>query len=198
MRLPFEPLLQGRAPYGLYYAALVATAWLFSVRATLLASGLSLIGAWYLTLPPRFTFAVPSLPDLASLMFFAATAAILTVLARSAARIRQNLAQLAVIVRASDDAIVRQRTDGTIETWNAGAERIYGYTADEIIGRTVWLLVPADRRGEEERSWPASGAVSESTTTRRCAWPRMGAAWTSRFLLLPSATTRGRWSPSPR
>src|SRR4051812_23855509 len=151
VRLLLGPLLQGRAPYGLYFPVIVFVASLFGVRATLLASALSLIGACFLTLPPRFSFSVPSQPDLASLLFYGATTAILAVLARSAARVRQHLAQLAVIVRASDDAIVRQRLDGTIETWNGGAERIYGYRGEEIVGRSVWWLVPADRREEEEQ-----------------------------------------------
>ena len=57
--------------------------------------------------------------------------------------------QLAAIVESSDDAIFRKDLDGKIERWNPGAERMYGYSADEIVGRNVRILVPEHRQGEE-------------------------------------------------
>lgn len=57
--------------------------------------------------------------------------------------------RLAAIVEGSDDAIIRKNLDGIIETWNAGAERIFGYTADEVIGKPVTILMPSDRVDEE-------------------------------------------------
>jgi PAS domain S-box-containing protein len=58
-------------------------------------------------------------------------------------------AQLAAIVDFSEDAIVSKNLDGIVLTWNAGAERIYGYSAAEIMGRAINLLLPADRPNEE-------------------------------------------------
>jgi PAS domain S-box-containing protein len=58
-------------------------------------------------------------------------------------------ARLAAIVEASQDAIVSKTSDGTIKSWNPGAERLYGYTAEEMVGRDVSRLLPADRLGEE-------------------------------------------------
>ncbi|HTN62247.1 MAG TPA: PAS domain S-box protein [Devosia sp.] len=55
----------------------------------------------------------------------------------------------AAIVEFSDDAILAKDLDGTIITWNRGAERLFGYTAAEAIGRSVAMLVPADRHDEE-------------------------------------------------
>ena len=57
-------------------------------------------------------------------------------------------ARLAAIVESSDDAIVGTRLDGVITSWNAGAQRIFGYVDEEIVGRSIDVLVSADRRDE--------------------------------------------------
>ena len=56
--------------------------------------------------------------------------------------------RLAAIVASSDDAIVGKTLDGIVTDWNSGAEAIFGYTANEIIGKSISLIVPADRREE--------------------------------------------------
>src|SRR5690349_18770827 len=53
------------------------------------------------------------------------------------------------IIESSDDAIVTKDLNGIITTWNKGAERLFGYTADEVIGKPVAILIPADREDEE-------------------------------------------------
>src|ERR1044071_363230 len=59
-------------------------------------------------------------------------------------------AQLAAIVDNSEDAFVSKNLDGGILTWNKGAERVYGYAADEVRWRHMSLLLPPDRTEEEE------------------------------------------------
>jgi len=59
------------------------------------------------------------------------------------------LAHLAAIVESSEDAIISKTVNGEILTWNAGAEKVYGYPADEVIGKPMTLLLPKDRPDEE-------------------------------------------------
>src|SRR3954452_23328799 len=58
-------------------------------------------------------------------------------------------AQLATIVATSDDAIVSKNLDGIVQSWNRAAERIFGWTAEEIIGRSITLIIPPERINEE-------------------------------------------------
>jgi PAS domain S-box-containing protein len=53
-------------------------------------------------------------------------------------------------VASSDDAIVSKNLDGIIESWNKGAERIFGYTAEEAIGKHITLIIPSDHLSEED------------------------------------------------
>jgi PAS domain S-box-containing protein len=57
--------------------------------------------------------------------------------------------RLASIVEFSDDAIVSKDLNGIIVSWNSGAERLFGYTAEEVIGQSVTILIPPDRLDEE-------------------------------------------------
>ncbi len=61
---------------------------------------------------------------------------------------RARLAQVSAIVESSDDAIMGKTLDGVITTWNTGASRLYGYTADEAIGRHASFIHPAGRKEE--------------------------------------------------
>jgi PAS domain S-box-containing protein len=60
-----------------------------------------------------------------------------------------RLRSLASIVESSDDAIVSKNLDGVITSWNRGAERVFGYAAEEAVGRPITIVIPYDRQDEE-------------------------------------------------
>ena len=63
----------------------------------------------------------------------------------------ESSALLRAIVESSDDAIVGKALDGTIVSWNAGAERMYGYRAAEAVGQSITLIIPGEQREELRR-----------------------------------------------
>lgn len=65
---------------------------------------------------------------------------------------RQRAEHLAAIVTSASDAIVRATADGAIETWNTGAERLFGYLSSEVIGRPLWDLLPPLRYDADRQS----------------------------------------------
>jgi PAS domain S-box-containing protein len=82
----------------------------------------------------------------------------------------QGLSQLAAIVEGSDDAIASKDLEGTVRSWNRGAERIFGYTAEEMIGRSIRTIIPEDRWIEEDevlRKIRSGEKVDHFETVRR-------------------------------
>jgi PAS domain S-box-containing protein len=63
---------------------------------------------------------------------------------------QENQARLAAIVDTADDAIISKDLNGIIRTWNHGAERMFGYTAAEAVGRSILMLIPPDLQYEED------------------------------------------------
>lgn len=64
-------------------------------------------------------------------------------------RVAIDSEHLAAIVRSSDDAILSKDRNATVTSWNEAAARLYGYSADEIVGRSVAMIIPPERQGEE-------------------------------------------------
>ena len=93
-------------------------------------------------------------------------------------RERERAAQLRTarlaeaVIQSSDDAIIRKRLDGAIEMWNPGAERLFGYSAADAVGRHISLIIPPDRIAEEDRiiaTLRAGQRIDHFETERMCA-----------------------------
>ncbi len=138
------------APAGFLYVyipVVAAAAYLWGRLPGWVAVIASLAGAWFVVVSPHGPLSLPVPQQWPSIVLFAA---VVVVTAEAAVRLRRaDLAarQLASIVESSDDAIFSKAPDGTILTWNPGAERLFGYAAAEALRRPVAMLVPHDRAG---------------------------------------------------
>src|SRR5260370_42110 len=104
-------------------------------------------------------------------------------------RAAETAAQLASIIQSSHDAVIGKTLDQVITSWNPGAERLYGYTAREMIGRNIDVLIPvADRAGEAEvLAAVARGERVEQYQTRRA--PKDGTTVELSLTLAPPPDT---------
>ena len=81
-----------------------------------------------------------------------------------------TLRHLAKVVESSDDAIVSKDLNSIIVSWNRAAERMFGYTAAEAVGRSIRMIIPNDRQGEEDEvlaSVRAGRAITHFETIRQ-------------------------------
>ena len=86
-------------------------------------------------------------------------------------RAEEYAQRLAAIVASSEDAIVSKDLNGVITSWNTGAERLFGYAAEEVIGKPITILIPLERQDEEptilERIRRGEGIDHYETIRRR-------------------------------
>ncbi len=100
--------------------------------------------------------------------------------------------RLAAIVTSSNDAIISTDLDGIVTELEQGRRRLFGYTADEIVGKSVALLIPPDHDDEEPEILARIGRRERSITTRPCGCARMEATSTSLLTVSPMCDAGGK------
>jgi PAS domain S-box-containing protein len=139
------------SPFVIFIAVVMLSARYFGFGPGIFATALSLFLIDYVVLDPHFAFS-HSTRNLEHLSIFLLVSILATSLARQKGRadIRAEhfSRQLAAIVENSAEAILSKDAQGIITSWNHGAEQLYGYRADEVIGKHVSLLVPPEQPDE--------------------------------------------------
>jgi PAS domain S-box-containing protein len=148
-------------PFIFFYPAVMLSALLFGLWPGLLATALAAALADYWLIQPIHTFAITNPSDAVSLFLFAGMGVFMSIVAAryrlSQRRRRVNEAnqRQADLLKLSYDAIIIWRLDGAIESWNRGAEQLYGYTESEALGHVTHDLL----RTIHPRPWPEIRAI---------------------------------------
>jgi PAS domain S-box-containing protein len=162
-------LFSEQLKFFLLFGSVFFTAWYSGTGPAIVATCLATSGAMYFLFPPLSSFEAGHAISLAS--FFGMSSILVTLIGRHKgdneklvqlnADLRREIverkrteaapARLAAIVESSEDAIIGKTLEGTVTNWNAGAEHLFGYTAGEVIGKSILAIIPPDRAEEESK-----------------------------------------------
>ncbi len=175
VRLGLGRLDANLIPFATFYPAILLATLHGGAAAGVFSVVLSTVLGWWLFVPPAFQFVPITARDVINVSIFVCVGGIIVWTAESLRRTRAQLikmleasSELTAIVSYSGDAIVGFGLDGTVRSWNASAEQLFGYRADEIVGRPLSALVPPERQDEPKQMFPrsSSGDILKFETQR--------------------------------
>jgi PAS domain S-box-containing protein len=143
--------LMHQDPFAIFVLGVVFTARFLGFGPAVFATALSVFAIDYFAFEPHFSLGLQN-SDIARLVVFVIISLLAASMARqkSRAEVRadQTLEHMAAIVESSDDAIYSATPEGIITSWNHGAEELYGYRTEEVLGKPVLITVPPERAHE--------------------------------------------------
>jgi diguanylate cyclase (GGDEF)-like protein/PAS domain S-box-containing protein len=149
LTLKIAPLHQ-QFKFLLFFLAVFASA-SAGIWPGLLATLLSVLLTDYFLIEPLHSFAISGPADLVPMLVFSGAGFAITWVIHRSRRSEEATHTAAAVIESSADSIIRTSLDNTILSWNRAAERTYGYSADEVIDRSLWLIVPPDYTDELDR-----------------------------------------------
>ena len=170
IRVAVDPWLGKSVPFLLFFPAIMIAARYGGFGPGIMVTALSASTAVVFYLEPLGMLALRQPADLLSVVLFAAIGVLIARLSDTVRAAEADQWQLAAIVASSDDAIVGKNLNGNVQSWNRGAERLFGYSAAEAIGRPITLIIPAERLAEEHevlRKIRAGERIEPFETVRR-------------------------------
>src|SRR5215213_938378 len=139
--------LMERSVFLLVLAAVMTSAWYGGLGPGLLATAVTTLASALIFRPPNdITFVGPE--GLLRLSMFVVVAVLISALSAWRTRAEEAHSRLAALVEYSDDAIIAKTLDGVITSWNKGAEKLYGYSAEEAVGQHISMLAPPEQHDE--------------------------------------------------
>ena len=144
------PLLREHFKFLLFFLAVFVSA-IGGAGPGAFATLLSVAMADYFLLSPLRSLAISDPGELLRALLFCSLGLVVTWITQRVKRSEETIRVAAAVVESSADSIMFQGLDNVILSWNKSAENVYGYTAQEVIGRPVSLIVPSDRREELQR-----------------------------------------------
>jgi PAS domain S-box-containing protein len=172
VRWALDPYIGDTLPLVTVFAAVACAVWVGGVWTAVWVALTGYAACAWAFIPPRDAFPPLSEANVLGFVAYLFTSAAIIAMGQAMrfaraqalreAEMRRNLEDerlrqlasarfLASIVESSEDAIISKALDGTVQSWNAAAERLFGHRAAQVIGRNISIVIPPDRMAEEER-----------------------------------------------